>query len=124
MLKFKQFIAEQEKKKKPGAGEIGTDELVRTYVKDTPGQELDEASVEKAVKFFVDYHRKNKDKKIGRNIWTVARMAGMKYKQLEDALIAQVTRGLIPKELQKDLEPLMRDRQRASKTFRKMAHVY
>ena len=124
MLTFRQFIAEQEKKKKAGAGDIGTDELVRTYVDDTPGQELDEASVEKAVKFFIDYHRKNKNKKIDRNIWDVARMAGMKYKQLEDALIKQVTRGLIPKELQKDFEPLMRGRERASRTYKKLAHVY
>ena len=41
MLTFRQFIEEQEKKKmsKSGAGEFGTDELTKTYMKDTPGQD-------------------------------------------------------------------------------------
>ena len=38
MLTFRQFLKEQEKKKKSGAGEYGTDELTKTYKKDTPGQ--------------------------------------------------------------------------------------
>ena len=38
MLTFGQFITEKKKKKKAGAGEYGTDELTKTYKKDTPGQ--------------------------------------------------------------------------------------
>jgi len=124
MKKFKQFIEEQEKKKKSGAGEIGTDELVRTYIDDTPGQELDEANIEKAVKYFIDYHRKNKNKKIDRNIWDVARMAGLKYRKLEDAIARHAARKMLPKEIEKDFEPLLRNRKRAQKTTRNLAHVY
>lgn len=41
MLTFKEFYEEKEKKKmsKSGAGEFGTDELTKTYMKDTPGQD-------------------------------------------------------------------------------------
>ena len=124
MLTFRQFLKEQEKKKKSGAGEYGTDELVRTYIDDTPGQELDEANIEKAVKYFIDYHRKNKNKKIDRNIWDVARMAGVKYRKLEDAIARQAALKMLPKEIEKDFESVLRGRQRAQKTLKKYAHVY
>jgi len=121
MKKFRQVTKEKEKS---GAGEIGTDELVRTYIDDTPGQELDEANIEKAVSYFIDYHRKNKNKKIDRNIWDVARMSGLKYRKLEDAIARHAARKMLPKEIEKEFEPLIRNRKRARKTISKLANVY
>ena len=71
-------------------------------------EELDEGSASKAVDYFLSFHRKNKDKPMHRNLWTVSRMVGMKYRQLENELNKQLARQMIPKDLEPEIKKLLR----------------
>jgi len=57
-------------------------------------------------------------------MWSVARMAGIKYRELEDALVKQSVRNLLPRDVEQELSPLMRNRQRRQTTLQKYANVY
>lgn len=71
-------------------------------------EELDEASVADGVNYFLQFHRKNKNKPIDRNLWTVSRILDMKYRDLENELKKQVNRYMIPKDLESEVRKLLR----------------
>ena len=121
MLTFRQFIEEQEKKKKAGAGEFGTDELTKTYMKDTPGQEeqLDEG-LGKVLDLFIRTYRQYKNKPIGRIVWGVSQAANMNYHALVKALEMEAKRGAIPDDVVKALKPEFEGQKRRSKTIKQM----
>ena len=126
MLTFRQFIEEQEKKKKmtkSGGGEYGTDELTKTYKKDTPGQEeqLDEAPIGRIVDLFVQtYRRLSKKKKIDRIIWDTSLWANMNYHALVQALEKEAQRGGLPDDIVKALQPEFKGQKRRSQTIQQM----
>lgn len=121
MLKFRQFIEEQEKKKKSGAGEIGTDELTKTYVKDTPGQEQLDEGLGKVLDLFIQTYKQYKNKPIGRIVWGVSQTANMNYHALVKALEAEAKRGALPNDIVKALKPEFEGQKRRSNTLKKIS---
>lgn len=76
-------------------------------------EELDESSVADAAQYFFQFHRKNMNKRIDRNLWTVSRMLGMKYRDIENELKRQAARYAIPKDLEPEVRKLLRLKDKA-----------
>lgn len=70
----------------------------------TEKQALEEGAIAGALKFFMDYHRKNKGD-VQRDLWKASRITNVDYRKLEAALHNEINRRMIPKEFgfRKDL---------------------
>lgn len=60
-------------------------------------EQIDE-DMSDAIQSFVNFHRKNKNTPLHRNLWKISRMFDVNYKRLEDELHQRILRGMIPKE--------------------------
>jgi len=61
-----------------------------------------------AAEFFVDFHRKNKNRGVDKNLWKTSRILGVDYRKLKDRIYKAYMKNMLPKDLEPEIKKTLR----------------